>query len=89
MTKYLIAASVAAMFAVSPAFAAGKIKCNAGTMHKIEMMTKEAMADKKMEKMAHMAMEESDMAMKAKESGDYQGCRDHLKKAEMSLMDHG
>jgi hypothetical protein len=89
MTKYLIAASVAAMFVVSPAFAAGKLRCNKAAMHGVEMMIKDAMAHPEMKKQEEMAMKESEMAMKAKEAGDIKGCRMHLNMAQESLMKHG
>jgi hypothetical protein len=58
-------------------------------MHKVDMMIKEAMADPKMKKQEEMAMQESEMAMKAKEKGDIIGCRKHLNMAQEDLMSHG
>jgi hypothetical protein len=87
--KYILSATVIALFAVAPAQAAGKLRCNHAAMKKVEMMIHEAMADPKMKKMEEMAMHESEMAMKLKQKGDIQGCRDHLNMAQESLMTHG
>ncbi len=87
--KYVLAASIAALFAVSPAFAADKLKCNTSSMKKVEMMIKEAMADPKMKKQEEMAMKENEMAGKLKKKGDVKGCAMHLNMAQEELMSHG
>ena len=89
MLKYLAAATLVAAFAVSPALAAGKLKCNSSSMKKVEMMIGEAMKDPKMHKQEMMAMEESKMADKLKKKGDKKGCAMHLNMAQESLMKHG
>ena len=87
--KYLVASAFIALLAVTPAQAAGKLKCNMNSMHKVEMMIKEAMADPKMKKMEEAAMHESEMATKLKKKGDVKGCAKHLNMAQESLMTHG
>jgi hypothetical protein len=89
MLKFAIAASVAAMFVVSPAFAAGKLKCNGASMKKLDGMINDMMADPKMEKQAKMAMAESEMAGKLKKKGDLKGCAMHLNMGQEDLMAHG
>jgi hypothetical protein len=88
MMKYAIAAAVTGMLVASPAFAAGKLKCNEVSMKKVDGMVHEMMADPKMKKQAEMAMGESEMAMKAKKSGDKKGCAMHLNMAQEDLMSH-
>jgi hypothetical protein len=87
--KFVIATAVIALFAVAPAQAAGKLKCNSSSMHKVEMMIKDAMADPKMKKMEAMAMHENEMAGSLKKKGDTKGCAMHLNMAQESLMKHG
>jgi outer membrane lipoprotein-sorting protein len=89
MMKFAIAAAVAAMFVVSPAFAAGKLKCNAASMKKLDGMVHDMMADPKMKKQAEMAMAESEMAGKLKKKGDIKGCAMHLNMGQEDLMAHG
>jgi hypothetical protein len=84
MMKFAIVA--AAMLAVTPALAAGKLKCNTTSMKKVDAMMSEAMANPKMKKQEAMAMAENDMAMKAKASGDTKGCAMHLNMAQEELM---
>ncbi len=87
--KYVTATAVIALFAIAPAQAAGKLKCNSNSMHKVEMMIKDAMADPKMKKMEAMAMHENEMAGALKKKGDTKGCAMHLNMAQESLMKHG
>jgi hypothetical protein len=87
--KYVIATAVVALFAIAPAQAAGKLKCNGSSMKKVEMMIHEAMADPKMKKMEAMAMHENEMAASLKKKGDKKGCAMHLNMAQESLMKHG
>jgi hypothetical protein len=87
--KYVVAATVIALFAIAPAQAAGKLKCNATSMHKVEMMIHDAMSDPKMKKMEAMAMHENEMAGSLKKKGDVKGCAMHLNMAQESLMKHG
>ncbi len=89
MLKFAVAASVAAMFVLSPAFAAGKLKCNTASMKKLDGMVHEMMSDVKMKKMAVMAMHESEMAATLKKKGDYKGCAMHLNMGQEDLMSHG
>ena len=88
MLKYLAAAALVATFAIAPASAAGKLKCNPSSMKKVEVMIGEAMKDPKMHKQEMMAMEESKMADKLKKAGDKRGCAKHLNMAQESLMKH-
>jgi hypothetical protein len=88
MKKIVLATAIAALFAVSPAFAAGKLKCNTSAMKSVDSMVHDAMGDKKMKKMAEMAMHESEMAGKAKKAGDKKGCAMHLNMAQEDLMAH-
>jgi hypothetical protein len=88
MIKYAVAATFAGLLALSPAMAAGKLKCNEASMKKLDGMVKEAMADPKMKKQEEMAMGESEMAMKAKKAGDKKGCAMHLNMAQEELMKH-
>ncbi len=88
MMKYAIAAAVAGMLAVSPAFAAGKLKCNQASMKKVDAMIGEMKDDAAMKKQVKMAMAESEMAMKAKEGGNKKECAMHLNMAQEGLMSH-
>lgn len=89
MLKIVIAASVVALFSVSPALAASKLKCNTSSMKKVDAMIGEAMKDPAMKKQETMAMEEVKMADKFKKAGDKKGCAMHLNMAQESLMKHG
>ncbi len=87
--KYVVAATVIALFAIAPAQAAGKLKCNANSMHKVEMMIKDSMAHPEMKKQEMAAMHENEMAGTLKKKGDTKGCAMHLNMAQESLMKHG
>ena len=89
MLKYLAAAALVATFAIAPASAAGKLKCNTSSMKKVDAMIGEAMKDPAMKKQETMAMEEVKMAGKFKKAGDKKGCAMHLNMAQESLMTHG
>jgi hypothetical protein len=87
--KYVVAATVIALFAIAPAQAAGKLRCNGSSMHKVEMMIKDSMAHPEMKKQEEMAMHENEMAGKLKKKGDTKGCAMHLNMAQESLMKKG
>jgi hypothetical protein len=87
--KFVIATAVIALFAIAPAQAAGKLKCNGSSMHKVEMMIKDSMAHPEMKKQEEMAMKENEMAATLKKKGDTKGCAMHLNMAQESLMKKG
>jgi hypothetical protein len=87
--KLVIATAVIALFAIAPAQAAGKLKCNSSSMKKVEMMIKDSMAHPEMKKQEMAAMEENEMAGKLKKKGDVKGCAMHLNMAQESLMKKG
>ncbi len=84
--KLVIATAVSALFAIAPAQAAGKLKCNTNSMHKVEMMIGDAMKHPEMKKQEEMAMHENEMAGKLKKKGDLKGCAMHLNMAQDELM---
>jgi hypothetical protein len=89
MKTLAITASLIALFAATPAFAAGKLSCNTSSMKKVEAMIHDAMSDPKMKKQEEMAMHESEMAAELKKKGDKKGCAMHLNMAQEELMSHG
>jgi hypothetical protein len=83
MLKLATAATFAALFAITPAFAADKLECNDDGMKKVEMMMKEKM---EMKANTDMAMKENEMAMTSKKDGKMDDCAMHLNMAQEELM---
>ena len=83
MLKYAIAATVAGLFAITPAFADEMMKCDDANMMKMEKMVKET--DPAMKKQMEMAMGEMTMAMDAMKASKMDDCEMHLNKAAMEL----
>ena len=83
MLKYAIAATVAGLFAITPAFADEMMKCDDANMMKMEKMVKET--DPAMKKQMEMAMGEMTMAMDAMKAKKMDDCEMHLNKAAMEL----
>ena len=84
MLKYAIAAGVAGLFVITPAFADEMMKCDDASMMKMDMMVKEA-NDPMMKTQMEMAMGEMTMAMDAKKANKMDECEMHLNKAAMEL----
>ena len=84
MFKYAIAAAVAGLFTITPAFADEMMKCDDANMMKMDMMVKET-NDPVMKKQMEMAMGEMTMAMDAKKASKMDECEMHLNKAAMEL----
>ena len=89
MLKIALAAAALTLITLSPAQAAGKLKCNSSSMQKVEMMIGEAMKNPKMKKAEMAAMEENKMAGELKKKGDTKGCAMHLNMAQETLMKKG
>ena len=83
MLKYAIAATVAGLFAITPAFADEMMKCDDANMMKMDKMVKET--DPAMKKQMEMAMGEMTMAMDAMKASKMDDCEMHLNKAAMEL----
>ena len=88
MLKYAIAAAVAGMFSIAPAFAAGDLKCTDADMKKLGEMIHEMSSDPAMKHNVEMAMAEEQTAMAAAHRKHLITCKTHLNKAEMELMAH-
>jgi hypothetical protein len=84
MLKYAIAATVAGLFTITPAFADEMMKCDDASMIKMDAMVKET-TDPAMKKQMEMAMGEMTMAMDAKKASKMDECEMHLNKAAMEL----
>ena len=84
MFKFAIAAAVAGLFTITPAFADEMMKCDDANMMKMDMMVKEA-NDPMMKTQMEMAMSEMTMAMDAKKASKMDECEMHLNKAAMEL----
>ena len=84
MLKYAIAAAVAGLFIITPAFADEMMKCDDANMMKMDMMVKET-TDPAMKKQMEMAMGEMTMAMEAMKASKMDECEMHLNKAAMEL----
>jgi hypothetical protein len=83
MKKYIAAASLIGLFAITPAYAADKLACDDDGMMKVEMMMKEKMG---MKLDTTMAMKESEMASMSKKDGKMDDCAMHLNMAQEELM---
>ena len=85
MLKFAIAAAVAGLFTMTPAFADEMMKCDDANMMK---MQKEIDADKnpKMKKQVDMANEEMKMASDAMHANKMDECAMHLNKAKEEFM---
>ena len=79
-----IAAAVAGLFTITPAFADEMMKCDEANMMKMDMMVKET-TDPAMKKQMEMAMGEMTMAMDAMKASKMDECEMHLNKAAMEL----
>jgi len=84
MSKFAVAAAVAGLFAITPAFADEMMKCDDANMMKMDKMVKET-TDPAMKKQMEMAMGEMTMAMDAKKASKMDECEMHLNKAAMEL----
>ena len=84
MLKYAIAAAVAGLFSITPAFADEMMKCDDANMMKMDAMVKEA-NDPMMKKQMEMAMGEMTMAKDAMKANDMAKCETHLNNAAMEL----
>jgi hypothetical protein len=80
MLKYAIAAAVAGLFTITPAFADEMMKCDDANMTKMQKMIDED-KDPGMKKQVDMANEEMKMAMDAMHSNKTDDCAMHLNKA--------
>jgi hypothetical protein len=85
MLKFAIAATVAGMFSIAPAFADEMMKCDDASMKK---MQGDIDADKKpeMKKQVDMANGEMKMAMDAMHANKIDECAMHLNKAAKEFM---
>ncbi len=85
MLKFVIAATVAGMFSIAPAFADDMMKCDDANMMK---MQKEIDADTNpaMKKQVDMANGEMKMAMDAMHAKKMDDCEMHLNKAAKEFM---
>jgi hypothetical protein len=85
MLKFAIAAAVAGLFTVSPAYADEMMKCDDANMMK---MQKEIDADTnpKMKKQVDMANDEMKMAADAMHASKMDECAMHLNKAKENFM---
>jgi predicted alpha/beta hydrolase family esterase len=83
MMKFAIAAAVAGMFSIAPAFADEMMKCDDANMMKMDKMVKET--DPAMKKQMEMASGEMTMAMDAMKANKMDECEMHLNKAAMEL----
>ena len=84
MLKFAIAAAVAGLFTITPAFAQEMMKCDDANMMKMDKMVKETTDPMKKTQM-EMAMGEMTMAMDAKKASKMDECEMHLNKAAMEL----
>ena len=84
MLKYAIAATIAGLFTITPAFADEMMKCDDANMMKMDKMVKET-TDPMMKNQMEMAMGEMTMAMDAMKASKMDECEMHLNKAAMEL----
>ena len=84
MLKFAIAATVAGLFSITPAFADEMMECNKESMMKVQEMI-DADTDPAMKKQMEMASGEMTMAMDAKKGSKMDECEMHLNKAAMEL----
>ncbi len=84
MLKFVIAATVAGMFSIAPAFADEMMKCDDANMMKMDKMVKET-TDPAMQKQMEMASSEMTMAMDSMKASKMDDCEMHLNKAAMEL----
>ena len=89
MLKFVIAATVAGLFSMAPAFAGEMLHCDAASVKMLEGMIHKTAADPAMKHQAEMAMAEEATAMGAMHKKHMKTCATHLNKAEMDLMAHG
>jgi hypothetical protein len=80
MLKYLIAATVAGLFTITPAFADEMMKCDEANMMKMQKEI-DADVDPGMKKQVEMANAEMKMAGDAMHSSKMDECAMHLNKA--------
>ena len=80
MLKYLIAATVAGLFTITPAFADEMMKCDEANMMKMQKEI-DADVDPGMKKQVDMANDEMKMAMEAMHANKTDECAMHLNKA--------
>jgi hypothetical protein len=80
MLKFAIAATVAGLFSIAPAFAAEMMKCDEADMMKMQKMI-DADVDPGMKKQVEMANGEMKMAMDAMKASKADECAMHLNKA--------
>lgn len=80
MLKFAIAAVVAGMFSIAPAFADEMMKCDEADMMKMQKMI-DADVDPGMKKQVEMANGEMKMAMDAMHASKTDECAMHLNKA--------
>jgi hypothetical protein len=83
MLKLTCAVTFAALFALTPAMADDKLKCDDAGMMKLETMMKEKMG---MKLNTDTAMKESEMATASKKDGKMDDCAMHLNMAQDELM---
>lgn len=84
MLKLAIAATVAGLFTITPAFAAEMMECNKESMMKVQEMI-DADTDPAMMKQVEMAKAEVMKADEAKNANKMEDCATHLNKAAMEL----
>ena len=88
MLKFAIAATVAGLFSIGPAFAGEMLHCDEASIKKLDAMIHEAAADPAMKHQTEMAMAEEQTAMNAMHKKHFITCATHLNKSEMELMAH-
>jgi hypothetical protein len=84
MLKVAIAATVAGLFSITPAFADEMMKCDEANMMKMQKMI-DADTDPAMKKQVDMANGEMKMAGDAMHASKMDECEMHLNKAAMEL----
>jgi hypothetical protein len=88
MLKFAIAAAVAGMVSIAPAFAGEMLHCDDASMKMLDGMIHKAAADPAMKPQAEMAMAEEHTAMNAMHKKHMKTCATHLNMAEKDLMAH-
>ena len=88
MLKFAIAAAVAGMFSIVPAFAGEMLHCDDASVKMLDGMIHKAAADPAMKHNVEMAMSEEHTAMNAMHKKHMITCATHLNKSEMELMAH-
>jgi len=84
MLKFAIAATVAGLFTIAPAFADEMMKCDDANMMKMQKMIDDD-KDPAMKKQVDMANEEMKMAGDAMHANKMDECEMHLNKAAMEF----